>query len=377
MRNIVFALGLAAYSCNCSRLAKSKSVSESSEEPKALKDLALLLSSTETAPGFSLAPAARGIRSNMNSRLQEPVMDAAKGSHIAVVGAGAVGATTAFCIASSKIGNAKITLTDIIQDFLEGQVMDMEDTGTTCTEATSKEAGQADVIIITAGRGVKSGETRLDCLKANYGILKSIVDGLKPIKPTAKIIVVSNPCDVLGYFVWKFSGLPWNQVIGSGTSLDTTRLRAKLAETLEMNPASISIDMLGEHGEAMFPVTSLATIAGVPMAKYPGMDKVDMEKVEEDTRIKGRLIREKKGATAFGIATACKTIAQAILQDSREIIPVSIKIPDEETFLSLPCVVGANGIEKIVDVLPYLNENEKALWDKAIEKMGGMVADVQ
>merc|ERR1719335_401047 len=126
------------------------------------------------------------------------VNDAAKPScrHVAIVGGGAVGANTAFCIATARIGHGKLTITDIAAEMLEGQVMDMEDTGMNCTAASPKEAGQADVIIITAGRGVRDGETRLDCLKANYNILRSIVNGTKPIKKSAVIIVVSNPCDV-------------------------------------------------------------------------------------------------------------------------------------------------------------------------------------
>merc|ERR1719335_1099922 len=298
------------------------------------------------------------------------VNDAAKPScrHVAIVGGGAVGANTAFCIATAKTGHGKLTITDIAAEMLEGQVMDMEDTGMHCAAASPKEAGQADVIIITAGRGVKDGETRLDCLKANYGILKSIVNGMQPIKKSAVIIVVSNPCDVLAYFVWKFSGLPETQVIGSGTSLDTARLRVKIGGLVDMTPESIHYNILGEHGESMFPATSLATIAGVPILKWPGMDKVDMQKLEEDIVTKGRIIREKKGATSFGIATACKNITEAILQNKRKVIPVSVKIPGADTFLSLPCVIGSKGIHQIVDVTPHLSSEEKARWDSCLEK---------
>lgn len=255
--------------------------------------------------------------------------------------------------------------------------MDMEDTGMHCKAATPKEAGQADVIIITAGRGVRDGETRLNCLKANYNILKSIVDGMQPIKKSAVIIVVSNPCDVLAYFVWKFSGLPETQVIGSGTSLDTARLRASVAQMVDMTPDSVHYHMLGEHGDSMFPATSLATIAGVPLLEWQGMDKVDMEKLEEDVRIKGRIIREKKGATSFGIATACKNITETVLQNKRKVVPVSVKIPNEEAFLSLPCVLGSGGIQQIVDVTAQLNEEEKKRWKNSLDLISGMTKDVQ
>jgi L-lactate dehydrogenase len=298
------------------------------------------------------------------------------GRHLAIVGGGAVGANTAFCIATAKTGHGKLTITDIAAQMLEGQVMDMEDTGMHCAAASPKEAGQADVIIITAGRGVRDGETRLDCLKANYGILSSIVGGMQPIKKSAVIIVVSNPCDVLAYFVWKFSGLPAHQVIGSGTTLDTTRLRAKVSDLVGMTPDSIHYNILGEHGDSMFPATSLATIAGVPLMQWPGMDKVDMEELEESVRIKGRLIREKKGATSFGIATSCKNITEAILQNKRQILPVSVKIPGEETFLSLPCVIGSKGVHQIVDVTPQLSTKEQTRWKECVEKMSKMTKEV-
>jgi len=254
--------------------------------------------------------------------------------------------------------------------------MDMEDTGMHCSAASPKEAGQADVIIITAGRGVRDGETRLDCLKANYGILKSIVGGMQPIKKSAVIIVVSNPCDVLAYYVWKFSGLPSNQVIGSGTTLDTARLRAKVAGMVNMTPDSIHYNMLGEHGDSMFLATSLATIAGVPLVDWPGMEKVDMTQLEEDIRIKGRLIREKKGATSFGIATACKNITEAVLQNKRKVLPVSVKISGEETFLSLPCVLGSDGIHRIIDVTPKLSPEERKRWEACVETMKTMTKEV-
>lgn len=302
--------------------------------------------------------------------------DLGSGRHVAIVGGGAVGANTAFCIATAQVGHGKLTITDIAAEMLEGQVMDMEDTGMHCAAASPKEAGQADVIIITAGRGVRDGETRVDCLKANYGILRSIVNGMQPIKKSAVIIVVSNPCDILAYYVWKFSGLPANQVIGSGTTLDTARLRAKVAGMVNMTPDSVHYNMLGEHGDSMFLATSLATIAGVPLTEWKGLEKLDLEQLEEDVRIKGRLIREKKGATSFGIATACKNITEAVLQNKRKVLPVSVKIPGQETFLSLPCVLGSKGIHQIVDVTPRLSGEERKRWDACVEKMTNMTKEV-
>jgi L-lactate dehydrogenase len=297
--------------------------------------------------------------------------------HIAVIGAGAVGSNTAFSIMTSDIGQSKVTLTDIAADMLRGQVMDLEDTAAAVKAATPQEAGQADIIILTAGRGLRDGETRLDCLKSNHGILKSVIGGMMPIKKSAVIIVVSNPCDILAYFVWKFSGLPSEQVIGSGTLLDTVRLRAALSSELGCHNDSINFNVLGEHGDSQFPATSLATIGGVPLAQYPGMEKVDMEAVAKGVREKGRLIREAKGATMFGVATSCKTIADCILKDQKKVLPVSVKVPGRECYLSLPCIVGASGCEQIIDVTSHLGPTEREQWEASLQKLEETMQDVQ
>merc|ERR1719498_356569 len=130
---------------------------------------------------------------------------------------------------------ARVTLTDVNEDKCRGEVLDLEDTGGQCFYATPAEAGQADVIVVSAGRGQKEGETRLDLVKANSAIMRSVIAGMQPIKKTAKIIVVSNPCDALTYVAQESSGLPISQVFGSGTVLDSRRLRVELGRTLNVN----------------------------------------------------------------------------------------------------------------------------------------------
>lgn len=291
--------------------------------------------------------------------------------HIAVVGAGVVGSNTAFCLMTSDIGHGRVTLTDVAEELVKGQVMDLEDLGWGAHGGVSavdlQEAGQADIIIITAGRGVRDGETRLDCLKANHGILKNIVDGMQPIKWTAIILVVANPCDVMAYYAWKFSGLPSHQVIGSGTLLDTIRLRSLLSETIGAHPDSIHCDVLGEHGDSQFAVGSLATVAGIPMAKCVGMEEVDVDALCAESAKKGPAIRTRKGATAFGVATATKTIVESLLKDQKKVLPVSVKVPDSDCYLSLPCIVGFRGIEKILDVRPHMTSHELKKWDVSVD----------
>merc|ERR1719498_2329944 len=155
-------------------------------------------------------------------------------THVAIVGAGFVGTTSAFACLLKGTG-ARVTLTDVMEDKCRGEVLDLEDTGGSISYATPQEAGQADVIVISAGRGQREGETRLDLVKANSNIMRSVIKGMQPIKKTAKIIVVSNPCDALTYVAQEASGLPQAQVFGSGTVLDSRRLRVELGRTLNVN----------------------------------------------------------------------------------------------------------------------------------------------
>merc|ERR1712136_625890 len=194
---------------------------------------------------------------------------------------------------------------------VEGEVLDLEDSGGSIDVATPQEAGQADVIVITAGRGQKDGETRLDLIKANAAILKSVISGMQPIKSTAKMVVVSNPCDPLTYQAQLCSGLPVNQVFGSGTVLDSRRLRVDLASKLNLHHSSIILFVLGEHGDSQFPVPSLANVGGVPLMQHPKMKDVNLDEV-------------------------CKKIVSSILNDKKCVLPVSVRVPGKACCLSLP-----------------------------------------
>lgn len=294
-----------------------------------------------------------------------------KAHHIAVIGAGAVGSNAAFCVMTSDIGHGKVTLTDVAEELVKGQVMDLEDLGccayggVAC--ANLQEAGQADIIVIAAGRGVREGETRLDCLKANHGIMKNIIDGMMPIKKCAIILVVANPVDIMAYYAWQFSGLPSCQVIGSGTLLDTIRLRTLLSEKIGAHVDSIQCDVLGEHGDSQFAAASLATVAGIPLTTCAGMENCDVNKLCEESAKKGAAIRIRKGATAFGVATATKTIVESILKDQKKVLPVSVKVPGADCYLSLPCIIGFRGIERVFDVRPHLSQKEQSRWNASME----------
>jgi len=304
------------------------------------------------------------------ARAQRPTAHA---THVAIVGAGFVGTSCAFAMLCKSTA-AKVTLTDVNASKVEGEVLDLEDSGGSVDVATLQEAGQADVIVITAGRGQREGETRLDLIKANAGIIKSVVEGMQPIKPTAKIIVVSNPCDPLTYQAQQSAGLPFSQVFGSGTVLDSRRLRVDLADKLDIHHSSIIVFVLGEHGDSQFPVPSLANVGGVPLLQHPKMKGVDLDEAAAKSASKAYDIISRKGYTAFGVASACEKIVNAILNDTQLVLPVSVRVPGKDCCLSLPAVVGINGVEQIIDVVPHLSAGEMEKYNASVEKMVQAVA---
>lgn len=290
-------------------------------------------------------------------------------SHVAIIGAGFVGTSCAFALLSRGTG-ARVTLTDVNTTKCEGEVLDLQDGGGNVKVATPQEAGQADVIVITAGRGQREGETRLDLVKANAGILKSILSGMQPIKETAKIIVVSNPCDALTYVAQECSGLPTNQVFGSGTVLDSRRLRIALSRTVGVHHSSIVLYVLGEHGDSQFPAPSLATIGGVPFLKAQRLQGVDLKQMSKDSANKAYEIISRKNYTAFGVAMAVESIVACVLNDRQQVLPVSVRPPGKKCCLSLPTVVGINGVERVLaHVAEHFDADEAQLYQASIERM--------
>lgn len=294
--------------------------------------------------------------------------------HVAIVGAGFVGTSCAFALVCKGTG-ANVTLTDVNAKKCEGEVLDLEDGGAKVAVATPKEAGQADVIVITAGRAQREGETRLDLVKANSGIMRSVIEGMKPLNPRAKIIVVSNPCDVLTYVAQECSGLPESQVFGSGTVLDSMRLRIAVSQAIEVSSASINLMVLGEHGDSQFPVASLANIGGVPMLKAPCMRGVDLDKMAKDSASKAYDIIAKKGYTAFGIGQAVETIVDAVINDRGVVLPVSVRVPGRSCCLSMPSVVRVNGVERVVDnIVQHFSSSEASRFQASVEGMEKIIA---
>jgi len=284
-----------------------------------------------------------------------------KHSQIAIIGAGAVGSTTAYALMLQNIA-ADIILVDIDEPRCKGEVLDLSGalsfSGTSAIRSgTSKEAGQAKIIIIAAGARQKPGQSRIDLLQTNKKIVSSVIEKIEPINPDTIIIMVTNPVDILTLHAQNLVKLPKKQVFGSGTFLDTQRLRGIIAEKINIAEQSIHAYILGEHGDTQFPAWSCARVAGIPLLDFPQLTEKDLDFIAEKTRQQAYEIIACKGATYYGIAACVAAICENILFDQKRVLPLSCYIDEFNICLSMPVVLGKNGIEQILSM--PLNQQEQ------------------
>lgn len=277
---------------------------------------------------------------------------------VAIIGAGSVGSSIAYALTIRNLANS-IVLIDIDTDRAMGEAMDIQH-GIPYMGRSSVRAGDysdcknCDLIIITAGRPRRPGETRLDMISDNVGILKDVVDKIKPYYTHSVIMVVSNPVDILTYKVDEWMGLPNGMVFGTGCILDTSRLVRSIANYIHINTEAIKCNIAGEHGDSQFPVWSKLTIAGMGMENYcrnVGLEWGDVQKdlLYEKVKNMGATIISAKGRTHYGIATCVCFLADAILNQRPTIAPVTSPLQGEygieKVSLSIPSIVGVRGVE--------------------------------
>lgn len=283
---------------------------------------------------------------------------------VVVIGDGAVGSSIAFTLANGHAVN-EIVIVDVNKDKAEGDVLDIADGMSFLSVPKFIKAGgyedakDAHIIIITAGAAQKPGETRLDLLHKNAAIMASIVESLKPhLDPEAIVIVVSNPCDVLSYLAYKKLGLPSSQVFGSGTVLDTSRLKTAISEDTGIDPRNVHTFVVGEHGDSEVAVWSATSIGGLSILDYstqcPECNLSHLDELHDKVRDAAYQIIAKKGATNYAVALAVSRIVSAVLNDENSVLTVSTYIESEfggalsDIYLSLPCVVGSKGVKSIL-----------------------------
>ena len=287
---------------------------------------------------------------------------------IMIVGTGNVGASIAFALINQRTAVNEIVLTDIIAKDAEGEAMDLRDalavspSYVKVSNGTYKDAKDCDVVVITAGAAQKPGETRLDLLKKNVNILKGMVDQIMASGFNGIFLVVTNPMDVLTYFTMKFSGLPAEKVIGSGTVLDSARLRTRIASYLNLNPKSVHAYQIGEHGDSELTLWSLAEAGGQKISSM--LPVSTLNDISDFVSHEAYDIIDKKGATYYGIATCVAHILNCILNDEMRILPVSSYDAFSGTSFGFPSVVGRSGIIRRLDL--KISEDEGVKLQKSI-----------
>lgn len=288
---------------------------------------------------------------------------------VTVVGAGAVGASCAEYIAIKNFAS-EVVLVDIKEGFAEGKAMDLMQTAslngfdtkiTGSTNDYSKTAG-SDVAVITSGIPRKPGMTREELIGINAGIVKSVSENLIKESPNVIIIVVSNPMDTMTYLVHKATGLPKNRIIGMGGALDSARFKYRLSEALDCPASDVEGIVIGGHSDTgMVPLIEKAVRNSVPVSEFLSADR--MAQVVEDTKVGGATLTKLLGTSAwYAPGAAVSELVRAIAQDAQKMFPCSAMLDGEyglsDICIGVPCVLGKNGIEKIVEI--SLSDAEKA-----------------
>ena len=300
---------------------------------------------------------------------------------VTIVGAGNVGASCAEYIAQKQIAS-KVVLLDIKEGFAEGKALDLYQTATTLgfntsiTGVTNDYAATSgsDVVVITSGVPRKPGMTREELIGINAGIVKKVSECILEHSPNAIIVVVSNPMDTMTYLALKATGLPKNRIIGMGGALDSSRFKTYLSLALDKPANDIQGMVIGGHGDTtMIPLTRLASYNGAPVSQY--LDAEALEKVAADTMVGGATLTKLLGTSAwYAPGASVAYLVDSILNDYKRMIRCSVLLEGEyglkDICIGVPCIIGANGIESIVDI--QLNAAEQALLNESSEKVQAM-----
>lgn len=299
-------------------------------------------------------------------------------NRVVLVGTGFVGSSYAFAMINQGVAE-ELVLVDLNKEKSEGDAMDLNH-GMAFAPSQTKvwfgsyaDCQHADLVVLCAGANQKPGETRLDLVEKNTKIFKSIVEEIMASGFDGIFMVATNPVDILTYAVWKFSGLPKERVIGSGTILDTARFRYLLGDYFKVDTRNVHAYIIGEHGDTELPVWSHADIGGKPIEKMMKDQNHykhdDLEQIFTNVRDAAYHIIQRKGATYYGIAMGLVRLTKAILHDENSILTVSAQLNGEyghdDIYIGVPAVVNRGGIREIVEL--SLNEQEQQKFDQSVQ----------
>lgn len=306
----------------------------------------------------------------------------------AIIGCGFVGAASAFCLMQSGLFS-ELVLLDADRDKAEGEALDVAH-GIPFASPMKIYAGDYDdladaaIIIVTAGANQKPGETRLDLVQKNVGIFRSIIPEIAKRDYQGILLIVSNPVDILTYAAIKLSGMPEHRVIGSGTVLDTARFKYQLGEHLSIDPRSIHAFIIGEHGDSEIAAWSSANVSGIPIHDICEMrgfyhHEDAMREIAETVKNSAYEIIAKKKATYYGIAMSVRRICEAIVRNEKSILPLSVMLHGqyglENVVLSMPAIVGSEGVETTVPI--ELNREEQEKLKQSAQALGKIAGQLQ
>ncbi|WP_445506674.1 L-lactate dehydrogenase [Niallia sp. 03190] len=308
-------------------------------------------------------------------------------NRVVLIGTGAVGCSYAYSFINQGVAE-ELVLIDVNEKRAEGEAMDLNHgipfapSPVKVWNGQYEDCGLADLVVITAGLPQKPGETRLDLVAKNTAIFKQIIKNVMDSGFNGIFLIATNPVDILTYVTWKESGLPKEKVIGSGTTLDSARLRYMLGEYFDVDTRNVHASIIGEHGDTELPVWSRATIGlesiETLLSKNPLFRQEDLDEIFVNVRDAAYHIIERKGATYYGIGMSLVRITKAILNNENSILPVSAYLNGEyghkDVYIGVPAVINRDGIREIVQI--ELNKEEQEKFDHSVKVLKGTMTPV-
>ncbi len=302
---------------------------------------------------------------------------------ITIIGSGKVGGDAALFSALKRLDD-QILLLDVAEGLPQGEAMDinhmLSEQGIDVEVKGSNDFADmrgSDVVVVVAGSGRKPGMTRMDLLKINASIVKSVVENVKKYADNSMIIPVTNPLDPMTYITYKVSGFDRSRVFGMGGMLDLSRFRQFIHEATKHSRDSIRALVIGEHGENMLPLPRFSSVSGIPLSSFLPKEKLD-ELVINTKQVAAKVI-ELKGATVHAPGNAISAIVESVVRDRKQVIPVATYLDGEyghsDVTIGVPAIIGKKGVEKIVEL--DLNDEEKQVFDKAVESVKGAISGIE
>ncbi len=302
---------------------------------------------------------------------------------ITIIGSGKVGGDAALFSALKRLDD-QILLLDVVEGLPQGEAMDinhmLSEQGIDVEVKGSNDYADmkgSNIVVVVAGSGRKPGMTRMDLLKINASVVKSVVENIKKYADDSMIIPVTNPLDPMAYITYKLSGFDRSRVFGMGGMLDLSRFKQFIHEATGHSHDSIRALVIGEHGENMLPLPRFSSVSGIPLSSFLSKEKLD-ELVQNTKQVAAKVI-ELKGATVHAPGNAISSIVESVIRDRKQVIPVATYLDGEyghsDVTIGVPAVIGKNGVEKIIEL--DLNDEEKQVFEKGVESVKSAISGIE